>query len=37
MAAAMDDAGKISVIIEALQYDAQGEVYSNLWLAEVVP
>lgn len=36
MAAAFDGT-RLSIIIEALQYDAQGGVLSNLWLANSLP
>jgi hypothetical protein len=36
MAAAFDGE-RLSVLIEALQYDADGGVFTNLWLAESVP
>ena len=35
--AAASDGERISVIIEALQYNAAGSVYTNLWLANLVP
>jgi hypothetical protein len=35
--AAASDGAHISLIIEALQYDAEGSVYTNLWLANLEP
>jgi hypothetical protein len=35
--AAAFDGERLSVIVEALQYDAAGRVYTNLWLAESLP
>jgi hypothetical protein len=35
--AAAFDGTRLSVIIEALHYDAQGTVYTNLWLASSTP
>jgi hypothetical protein len=36
-AAAAFDGTRLSIIIEALQQDAQGGIFSNLWLARSLP